>query len=505
MTIIPVSEFAPDMPDMPAAASDKIFNVVPATPTSYGPQRSLGAYANAISARCQGAFSAVDDVGDFRVFAGDVSKLYRMSAGAVAFSDVSKVGGYTTAAETQWNMTQFGTRVIATNYNDPPQSYVEGTSTLFEDLIATGLTTLKAKYCAVVRDFLVLANTTDGTYGTRPQRVHWSAINDPTNFPTPATTAAANALSDFQDIVGTHGHIKGIIGNLGTADGAVFFERAVYRMAFAGMPTVFNIYPVEGALGLISPGGLTQYGGLAFYVTEDGIKMFDGSNSKPIGKNKIDRFFYTELDSTYLDRISSAVDPSRGLIFFAYPAAGSGGVCNRVLIYNLSLDRWTATETDDVRLQILVRGATFGRTLEDLDSFGTLETLAYPLDSQAWIGGRDRLAGFDTDNRFGYFDGVNLAARVESSEFEQIPGKQTLVNYVRPIVDTADCTLAMAARDRIQDAPTYGAYTPLHRTGLVGVRSRGRYHRVSIKVPAGSEWNHISGFDVEDARPLGAF
>lgn len=505
MTIIPVAEFLPDFPDVPSAGSDTVFNVIPETPISYSPLRSLQPYSSAISARCQGGLSAIDENANVRVFAGDVSKLYRIASGATAFSDVSKIGGYTTGADYVWSFEQFGRRIIATNYNDPPQSYVEGTSTVFSDMITSGLTSLKARYVASVGDFVVMANTTDGTYGTQPQRVHWSAINDPTNFPTPGTTAAANALSDFQDLVGNHGQIKGIIGNLGSASGAIFLERAIYRMNFAGMPTVFDFQPVQGAVGLLTQGGLAQYGGAAFYATEDGFKMFDGSNSQPIGKNKVDRFFYNDVDSSKLNRMSSTSDPSRGLIYFAYPKSGSNGLLNGLLIYSIPLQRWSATETDATRVEILLKSATFGVTLEGLDTFGTLDALPYSLDSEAWIGGRFRMSAFDENHKFGYFDGSYLQAKVDTSDYEPAQGRQSLVNYVRPLTDATDVTVSTGARDRIQDTVSFGDAASVDRNGLCPVRTRGRYHRQRIIIPAGSNWSNISGIDVEDVKPMGMF
>lgn len=503
MTVIPIAEFAPDMPDLPSGTSDAVYNVVPVTVASYGPQRNLSSYSAALTARCQGGISMRDNAGAVRVFAGDATKLYRMPDGTTTFADVKKVGGYSTSSEINWSFTQFGLNVIATNYNDPPQSYVEGSSALFADLITSGTTSLKAKYSSVVKDFLVLANTTDGTYGTQTQRVWWSAVNDPTNFPTPGTSAAYTALSDFQDLVGEHGEINGIAGNLGTADAAVFLERAVYRMVYSGMPNVFSFAPAEGAIGLIAPGGLTQFSGMAYYIAEDGFRVFDGSSSRAIGKNKVDRFFYNELDSAYLTRVTSAVDAARGLIFFGIPTTGSGGVVNRLYIYNVYLDRWTITEIDAVRLEILLRSATFSTTLEQLDSIATLDALSYSLDSQVWIGGRNRLAAFDTSHKFGYFDGSYLAAKVDTSDYEVIPGRQSLVNFVRPLTDTASATVATATRDRLQDALSYSSESAINRTGLAPVRARGRIHRARITVPASTDWNYISGIEVEDAQALG--
>ena len=196
MVMIPLTTFAPDQPQIVVEASNNITNVLPATEASYGPFPSLQTYSNAISTRCQGAYAMQDTAGNVAVFAGDVANLYRLPAGTLTFAVVSDGAGYTTLGSERWSMTLFGSTVVATNYTDTPQGYTEGVSSLFAQLVQTGSTTLKARYVATVRDWLVFANTNDDTYGIRPQRVWWSAINDPTDVPIPGTSDASAKLSD---------------------------------------------------------------------------------------------------------------------------------------------------------------------------------------------------------------------------------------------------------------------------------------------------------------------
>jgi hypothetical protein len=498
MTIIPIPEFAPDQPDAPSTYSDTVYNVVPVTAASYGPLPSHSPFSSALTARCQGGLTASDNSGNVRVYAGDATKLYRIASPGTTASNVSKGGGYTTSGVLNWSMTIHGQTVIATNFNDAPQSYVEGTSAQFADLITSGMTSIRAKYATTIKNWLFLANTYDATSGNQPQRTWWSAINDPTNFPTPGTAAAANNLSDYNDSPGPHGAIQGIAGNLGTSDGAVFFERAVQRIIYSGLPDIFAFVPAEGARGLLVSGGLNQFGSNVAYPTEDGFYMFDGSNSLPIGKGKIDRFFYNDIQTGYLDRMSSCSDPSRGLLIWAYPGVGaSSGIPNRLLIYSQAFDRWTATEASAVQIEYVLRGATFGTTLEGLDAFGTVDTLPYSMDSSAWQGGRSILAAFDTSHRYGYFDGTNLAAKIDTTDIEAIPGRQSKVNRIRPLIDSTAATIATASRDKISTTPSYSAALSQETNGTVATRMRGRYHRARLQTATGEVWTQFSGIDVD--------
>ena len=504
MPIVEAGEFMPDMPSIPGTGSDTMLNVIPLTPFSYGPMPSHQPFASAINARCQGGLSMTDSSGNVRIFAGDAAKLYRIAPPGTTPTDVSKAAGYTTPSNAQWSFAQFKNRVIATNFNDPVQSYVDGTDALFSDMIATGLTSLKARRVGVVKNWVVLGNTTDATYGDNPQRVHWLAINDPTNAPTPGTQLAANNLSDFQDIPGGHGGLQGIAGNLGTSDGGIFFERAVWRMVYAGLPDIFQFAPVQGARGLLMPGGMCQFGEFTYYWGEDGLYAFDGSSSRPIGKSKIDRFVLSDLQSNNKDRVSCTADPSRGLIFWAYPGAGAiNGNPNRLLCYAPFLDRWTITDATSINIEYLMRAAIFGKTLEQLDSYGSIDALPYSLDSAIWSGGRSLLGGFDANHKYGFFDGSNLAATIDTTDFEPVPGSQASVSRVRPLVDSAAATVSGAGRDKIYQPFTFGLDQVQEPNGGCAVRIRGRYQRYRTKMPAGDGWTKFSGLDIEQASQVG--
>lgn len=503
MAIIPFAEFAPDMPDIAAPLSDCVKNVLPRTATSYEPWRAAVAVSAALTARCQGTATTQDASGNVRVFAGDASKLYRLASGTT-FADVSKGGGYTTASDERWSFGIFGNTVVASNYANEVQGYVEGTSTVFANLITSGITTIKARYVATTRNFLVLGNTNDGTYGVNPQRVWWSAIEDPTNFPTPGTSGAAAVQSDYQDVVGNHGWLQGIVGNLGNADAALFFERAVYRMTYVGPPAIFDIRAAEGTVGCPAPGSIVQFRSTAFYLGEDGFYQFDGSSSRPIGKNKIDRFFFSDVDQARLGRVNAAVDPAKPIVYWAYPAATSGE-CNRILSYNWSLDRWSVTEADAITVQVLFRSLTLGQNADSLDTlFANSDLANVPVDSREFKGGLLVMSGFDAANKLAYFNGATLEATIETQDATLFDGQQAVVSQVRPIVDGGTPSVAIGARDLPTSAVTYGDPSAIGITGVSPVRARGRYLRARVTVPAGSAWEHASGIEIVKAAPVGS-
>lgn len=503
MTFLPCGAYTPDQPDYNNPGSDVVWNVLPRTDQSYAPWPSLQTVGGALNARCQGAYAMQDNAGNVRLFYGDAQNLYRQTPASSTPANVSRLvgGNYATGSTERWEMALYGQRVIATNFADAPQSYIEGTSANFSPLIVSGQTDLKARHLGIIKDWVFFGNTTDGTYGVQPQRVWWSAIDDPTNFPLPGTATAAAQQSDFQDLVGDQGWIQAIVGNLGTADGAVFQERGVWRVTYQGPPAIFDFHIAEGVRGTPAPGSVVQVSNIVYYLGEDGFYAFNGTNSQPIGFQKIDKTFFNDLDQSYFYRITSAVDAINKIVYWAYPGVGhSGGNPNRVLAYHWALDRWTHSAVNDIQLEVLLRALTFGYTLEQLDNINpNLDLLTPSLDSRVWTGGRMILGAVDTSHRLAYFTGDNLAPQVQTSEQEAIPQRRALVNRVRPQVDGGTPSVSIGVRNLPTDTTvTYGTAVAMDANGNCNVRANGRYFRALITLPAASSFTHIQGVSFQD-------
>jgi hypothetical protein len=496
-----VSEYAPDLPPL-GPGSALVKNVIPRTPLSYGPMSSLAVFSNALAARCQGAIAGVDSGGNVTAYAGDATDLYALTPDSISWSVVSSsAGAYATPADGLWQFVTFQGQVIATNFINPIQMTLLGSGSNFADLSSDAP---KARYVAGVKGWLFTGNTSDPTDGEQPYRVWWSGLNDATNWPTPGTAAAAEVQSDFNDFSGDSGWLQGIVGNLGTADCGIFFEHAVWRGVYVGPPAVFDFFPAQGVRGTPAPNSIVQLGSLVYFLAEDGFYVFDGTNSIPIGANKIDKTFYADLDQSHMDRICGTVDPINKLIFWAYPGSGSqSGNPNKLLIFNWQLNRWSFAE---LTLEFLFRSLSFGYTLDQLDAFGTLDTIVPALDSRIWTGGKVLLSAFDTDHKLNYFTGSNLAPTVDTTEVQVFPAQRALITNVRPLVDGGTPSVAFGVRDRLEDASTLGAATAMNSIGTCPQRASGRYVYAEVTLPAASSFSHIQGVSSsdEDVTPAGS-
>lgn len=492
----PFGIYAPDLPALGNPGSVLALNVTPDA-GGYRPFRELVTYSDALDDRCQGAFFTTDADNNVFGFAGDRAKLYALSGGNTQWQDVSRPAGYNTPVSGRWASTKFGNDVLMSNFADPPQAYTIGSSATFDDL-AGGPP--KAKHMAVISNFVVLGFLDEGGAGVFPSRIRWSAFEDATSWPAIGSDAARAVQSDQQNLLGDGGWVQALVGGLSAANGAILQERALWRMIYVDAPVVFQIDQVEGGRGTPAPGSIGQVGGTIFYLGEDGFYRFDGQSSVPIGANKVDRTFFDTVDTLYYDRVTTAVDPVRKLVIWGYPSKGKEGRVDRQLIYNWSIDQWSP---GDQEVEIYSRSMTFGIDLDtDLNADETLaDDDSWPsLDSRFWSGGRPGLSAFDTSHRLAFVSGAPREAVFETGEFELQTGHDALLNRVWPLVDQngAGAAVEAAVRSRYQlgAAPSVGQFYAMNSNGYCYARSRGRYHRILVRIPAGYEWQHAQGADV---------
>lgn len=483
--IIPFGEWLPDRADLGNAATVAL-NCVPKAGGSYGPFSDIAAFSDALSARCQGAYAGADKDAAVGNFAGDASKLYKLSG--TTFNDVSRTAGYTTASDEAWHFCQYGNRVIATNFADPVQSYVLGGSTLFSDLSSDAP---KARHCALIDPgFLMLGNTSDNVDGAAPNRVWWSAYADPTRFPTIGSAAAEAAQSDFNDLP-YGGWVNAVVGAVGGASGLVFCDTAIYRLDYAGPPVVFQFTCIERQRGTPAPNSVVNIGPFAAFLGPDGFYLNDGQQSRPIGAGKIDKTFYSDLNQNYFDRIYGAVDPINKLIIWVYPSTASqNGLCDSALIYAWEADQWAKAS---ISCEIVFRALASSLTLENLDNVAaSLDVLPFSLDSRAWTGGQILLAAFDSDHKYALFNGDSLEATIETGESES-DGRFIYVKGARPLIDGGTPSLSIGYRNNQNATINYTPDSTAGDDGICYQHVSARYVRARVTVPSGSSWTHASG------------
>jgi len=517
MPAVPWPEWLPDQPDFANAGSPLMRNCVPLTGKSYGPMPTFSPYSdNTLTERCQGSYSVKDQTDIVHHYAGDRQKLYQIPLGTRTLTDSSRTTGgvYATPSKGFWSMTSFGNRVIATNGIDPMQSLLVG-DPHFALLAATAPL---AKYVATVKDFVMVGNTNDPTFGPVPYRVWWSALGDPTTWPTPGSITALQLQSDFQDLQQTDlGVVTGIVPGLAPAsDVAVFCERGIYIGASTGPPLMFQFQVAQGASGTISPLSIVQghardQGGairpVAYYLSENGFAAFDGSASIPIGAQKFDREFFRELDATYVANVQGVADPRTRTIIWAFSGGiSTGGLFNRLLIYNWELGRASIVELEPAtaRLEWLTTGMyATSYNLDQLDPFGNLDVIQPPLDDPFWVGNSSQfVTAFDPNHRLGVGRGPAMAPTLQTAETQPNDRQRAWVSSVRPLIQGApgckdNVTVSVGHREHLTDPVVWEPGVHCNVIGECPQRVTGRYLRFQMDLPAAQEFRHLQGLDVE--------
>jgi len=374
--------------------------------------------------------------------------------------------------------------------------------------------------------------------GTNPARVNWSDINDPTDW-----TAGGASQSDFQELP-DGGDITGITGG---EFGLVFLEKAIVRMSYIGSPLFFQFDTISRNVGCIEGGSVAQYGGIAYFLADDGFYSCNGQQITSIGSEKVDKYFFNNANIGDIDSISTAVDPERNLVIWNYTTtSGPRGL----LIYNFETQKWCEADTDVDYLSTL---ATTGVSLEGIDtaynitagafvatkqytirSIGTtdytligavantvgvlftatgvgsgtgvaidmaasaaalktIDTLVTTMDDRLYKGGKFLFGGV-RDAKVITFTGTPATATITTNDLEY--GYNSVLTLIRPSVDSGSADVSVASRRMLDDTITYSTAVSASSEDRCPVRSAGRYHRVSL-TPTGANWFSAIGLDLD--------
>lgn len=404
------------------------------------------------------------------LFAAGPTKLFKFDPTDASMDDVSRTPTPYTTTDL-WTTAQFGSIVLAANGQDIIQAWDMGSSTAFADVAAAAPT---AQFVTVVRDQVVAAKTASNV-----STVYWSDLNDETNW-----TPGAGSQADSQ-VIPDGGEIRGLTGG---EFGVVLLERAIARMTYIGSPFFYQFDIISRNLGCYESRSVVQVGPLTYFLSDDGFFVTDGQTVRPIGNEIVDRWFYQNAAPDKLNLMSAASDPVNKMVVWCFRDIFN---VQKLLVYNYAVDKWSHGETTADFVSTL---ATASYTLEQLANISaSLDALPDSLDSRLWAGGRLVLGGVD-DAKLVTFGGANLSAVLNTGDIEQ-EATETILTLARPIVDNGSAAVSASSRYRLDGNISYSASVAADSENRVPLRSRGKYHRVSV-TPTG-DWVTAVGVDVE--------
>ena len=350
--IMPFPEWKPDITDLDTEASQNILNVIPRG-DGYGPYPGPVAFTQTVGAACRGYFMARNADGSVSIFAATSTDLYELNNSNFTWTKVSLGGGpYSGLPSTDnWWFLQFNTQVLAGNINVAPQTFTLGSSSAFANL---GGSPPQAAYAAIINRFVVLAGILNF-----PSRVQWSGLNALTTWDN------VTSQSNFQDLA-DGGRTRGIAG--GDQFGVIFQETSIRSMIFApGSAVVFDILRIATNDGALSPGSIVSAGDQIFFCSPQGFKVIPpGGYPQAIGKEKIDRTFFADVDTANLQLFIASTDPTTTKVYWAYKSiSGQANLFDKILVYDRALNKWTPLKVSGEYIATLSKP---GLTLENLDA-----------------------------------------------------------------------------------------------------------------------------------------
>lgn len=330
---------------------------------------------------------------------------------------------------------------------------------------------------ATVRDYVVVL----GPNGNQLD-VRWSQFNNSS-----AWTEGVNGADDQPLLSGGKG-----VAIVGGEYGIVLQRNAIKRMSPSGDPVlIFEFDEISSEIGCMAQGSVAAVGKMIFFLSERGFMMCDGQAVTPIGEEKFNRWFFDTYSRADIAGMYSAIDPRRCLVMWAMP--GSPG---RILAYNWELERAATIETG---ITGIFTGFTANTSLDAVDALypGGLDAIPISLDDASLSGGNPLLLIANESSAVGTLNGTTLDALFRLENIEPTKGRRSRIRSLKPIGDMVAATATIDSRQRPGDPENSVTASGLRPSGIMPIRTNGRYSDITLGVPAGATWTFAQGIELE--------
>lgn len=355
MALMRFSPYEPDVADLDTDVGNFVQNVFPRA-DGYGPAPGFVTYASALPAACRGYFYARNSDGSIAVFAGTATRLYKLNNTTLEWIDVSLgATDYASLVSTDmWRFAQFQNNVVAVQVGVAPQVFDLTSSTAFANL---GGSPPNAGHVSVINQFLILT----GISGS-PYRIQWSGLGSITTWDN------VSLQSNFVDMA--DGGLTHEVAGTDTY-GILFQDSTIRLLIFSpGAPFAFFIQRLAQDDGVYAQYSVVRAGDDVFFISPQGFKRIPAGGSPTfIGKERVDRTFFANVDTGNLQLVLGVVDPTSTRVYWAYKSlAGQAGLFDTVILYDRALDKWSQFLASGEFIAPLSKP---GVTLEGLDAIAS--------------------------------------------------------------------------------------------------------------------------------------
>ena len=232
-------------------------------------------------------------------------------------------------------------------YDQAPDNYVWN----YETGLSPSVTSVTA---AFVRNFaspnvgniLVAGNLTKtlstGPVNNYPTTIRWSQAFANTGVPATWTPTLNNVANEQEVPVRgplIDGFFLGANFYLCSYWDTVVMSPIAYQNSTA---PVFGIRLFNQGRGLMHNNCWCNTDSEVYGVDSRDIWVFDGSDFRPLGNQKVKNYFFSNLNQTYADRMFVVNNTQKNQVEIYYPDLNSTGWCNKMLSWRYDLKLWNA-------------------------------------------------------------------------------------------------------------------------------------------------------------------
>jgi hypothetical protein len=465
MSAIQLTGFMPDLdPAMPGIITDCSMMV----PTVRGYKGSPSAIAiglDALASDCRGSAYVMKLDGSGRFFAGTQTKLFEGTGGSGAWVDVSAVGSYTGSSESRWRFAQFGDSTYATNKSDVLQVSA-GSGAFVAD--AGGI---KASYVEVVAGFIMLADTSEATYGDQSDRWWCSPyLGTFTGIPSVTTQETTGRLVDIP------GPIKAI-RKLGS-NIVVYKNRGLWLGQYVSAPAVWQFQLIPGEIGCDSQEAVVDIGSEHVFLGYENFYRFDGSRPVPIG-DQIKKWFFADLSQKYRYKVIGSHDRKNSLVRFYYPSKAGNGIVDSCVVYNYQNGKWgRENRTIESAVEFLTGQLTYDNLGTYFATYDDLPNISY--DSSFFNESSPSPTVFESDHKPYSLVGVSLTSSLTTGDMGD-SYQYSLLQRMRARFASSPASATMTnSYNEVEGDPMVVDATVTMDDGKFDVLRSARWHRVEF-------------------------
>ena len=253
---------------------------------------------------------------------------------------------YNTQHGTDWDVTQSGALLIATNTIDTPQLWqlnennkVQATLPFIDLPKWTTENTPNEEdiSCQTVEGFknhiVVTGPKRDAGPTTEElnRTVKWSTQHSHYEEP-----ASWNVVDDKYDageyeLLDTQGPI---IDTLPMGELFMIYKSdSVYMMSYVGTPYMFSFKTLDPQIGIVSKGAASEYPGGHFFMSFEDCYINNGQSVMPLLSGKVRDEMYNNINGDYYDRMFCVADIPSNEIWACYPTVTSD-FCDKAMVWN---------------------------------------------------------------------------------------------------------------------------------------------------------------------------